>query len=342
MEQYVGLDVSQEQTSVCVLDGSGRVIWQGRCASLPEALASTIHARAPQAVKIGLEAGPLSSWLWHELQAMGLPVVCLDPRHAKAALAAQANKTDKNDAFGLAQIVRTGWYREVRVKSFASHALRGLLTSRAQLVRTRVDLANQIRGGLKPFGVIVGKGGGQTFADRAGERSAALPSLQPVIEALLQAWRCMSEQIGVLDRLVMATARQDEAVRRLMTVPGVGVVTALAFVGTIGDPSRFRRSSSTGAYLGLTPRRYQSGEVDRSGRISKCGDPLTRTYLFEAAGMLLTRVTRWSALKAWGTRLAKRIGRKKAIVALARKLAVLLHRIWQDGSEFRWSKEAVA
>ena len=158
MEQYVGLDVSQEQTSVCVLDGSGRVIWQGRCASLPEALASTIHARAPQAVKIGLEAGPLSSWLWHELQAMGLPVVCLDARHAKAALAAQVNKTDKNDAFGLAQIVRTGWYREVRVKSFASHALRGLLTSRAQLVRTRVDLANQIRGVLKPFGVIVGKG----------------------------------------------------------------------------------------------------------------------------------------------------------------------------------------
>jgi transposase len=152
----------------------------------------------------------------------------------------------------------------------------------------------------------------------------------------------VSEQIGILDRLVLAKARQDEAVRRLMTVPGVGVISALAFVGTIGDPSRFRRSSSTGAYLGLTPRRYQSGEVDRSGRISKCGDPLTRTYLFEAAGMLLTRVTRWSALKAWGTRLAKRIGRKKAIVALARKLAVLLHRIWQDGSEFRWSKEAVA
>jgi transposase len=246
MEQYVGSDVSQEQTSVCVLEAGGRIVWQGHCASPPEALASTIRARAPHAVKIGLEAGPLSSWLWHALQAMGLPVVCLDARHAKAALATHVNKTDKNDDLGLAQIVRTGWYREVRVKSFASHALRGPLTSRAQLVLTRVDLANQIRGVLKPFGVIVGKGGGQTFVDRVGERSIILPSLQPVIEALVQAWRCVSEQIAILDRLVLAKARQDEVVRRLMTVPGVGVVTTLAFVGTIGDPSRFRRSASTG------------------------------------------------------------------------------------------------
>jgi transposase len=342
MEQYVGLDVSQEQTSVCVIDGTGRIVWQGRCASTPEAIAATVRTRAPHATKIGLEAGPLSSWHWHTLHAMSLPVVCLDTRHAKAALAAQVNKTDKNDAFGLAQIVRTGWYREVQVKGFASHALRGLLTSRAQLVRTRVDLANQIRGVLKPFGVIVGKGGGRPFADRVQERGAEVPSLRPVIEALLAAWRCVSEQIDSLDRLILAKARKDEVVRRLMTVPGVGAITALAFVGTIGDPARFRRSSSTGAYLGLTPRRHQSGEVDRSGRISKCGDPLVRIYLFEAAGMLLTRVTRYSALKAWGTRLAKRAGRKKATVALARKLAVLLHRIWQDGSVFRWSKEAAA
>ena len=342
MQQYVGLDVSLEQTAICVIDGAGTPVWQGRCDSTPEAIAAVLRARAPGAVRIGLEAGPLSSWLWHELHELGFPVVCLDARHAKAALSMQVNKTDKNDAAGLAQIVRTGWYREVRVKSFQSHALRGLLTSRAQLVRMRVDLANQIRGVLKPFGLVVGKGTGQPFETRVRERAAAVPSLQPVIEALLAAWRCIRDQLDVLDRLVLTTARENSAVHRLMSVPGVGAITALAFVSSIGDPSRFQRSSSVGAYLGLTPRRYQSGEVDRSGRISRCGDRLVRTYLFEAAGMLLNRVTKWSSLKAWGVRLAKRIGTKKATVALARKLAIVLLRMWKDEAPFRWTKEARA
>ena len=322
MEHYVGLDVSQEQTAVCVVDDAGEIVWQGRCASTPQAIAATVRAKAPPAKRIGLEAGPLSSWHWHTLRALGLPVICLDARHARAALSAQVNKTDKNDALGLAQIVRTGWYREVQVKSFDSHARRGLLTSRAQLVRMRVDLANQMRGILKPFGLIVGKGTGQPFETRVRERAAAVPSLQPVLEALLAAWCCIRDQIATLDRLIVVMAREDAVVRRLMSVPGVGVLTAVAFVSVIGDPGRFRSSSSVGAYLGLTPRRHQSGELDRSGRISKCGDPLARTYLFEAAGMLLNRVTRFSALKAWGVRLVKRIGRKKATVAVARKLAV--------------------
>lgn len=158
----------------------------------------------------------------------------------------------------------------------------------------------------------------------------------------MTAWSRLIDQTAALDRLVLAAARKSKVVRRLMGVPGAGTLTALAFVSAIGDPSRFRRSSSVGAYFGLTPRRFQSGEVDRSGRISKCGDPLARTYLFDAAGMLLNRVPRWSALKAWGTRLAKRIGAKKATVALARRLAIVLHRMWTDGSEFHWSQEGAA
>src|SRR5918911_3477577 len=160
MEQYVGLDVSQEQTSVCVVDGQGKTLWQGKCASTPEAIATTIRARAPKVVRIGLESGPMSAWHWHELRRAGLPVVCLDARHAKAALALQLNKSDRNDARGLARIVRTGWYREVAVKSVDRQLVRSLLTARAQLVRMRVDLANQIRGILKPFGLIAGKGVG--------------------------------------------------------------------------------------------------------------------------------------------------------------------------------------
>ena len=340
MNHYVGLDVSLEQTSVCVIDGDGKTLWQGKCASTPEALAATIRARAPAAVRIGLESGPLSSWHWHELRKLGLPVVCLDARHAKAALALQLNKTDRNDARGLAQIVRTGWYREVAVKSVDSQLIRSMLTARAQLVRMRVDLANQIRGVLKPFGLVAGKGGGQPFIARVRALVAGGPPEQ-VAEALLAAWEAVGSQVAALSRRLIAMARQDQAVRRLMTAPGVGTLVALTYVSVIDDPERFARSSSVGAYLGLTPRRYQSGEEDHTGHISRCGDRLLRSYLFEAAGVILHRVSKWSALKAWGTRLAKRIGTKKATVAVARKLSVVLHRMLRDGSEFRWSaKEA--
>ena len=336
MDQYVGLDVSLEQTSICVVDSSGKPVWQGKCASTPETLAAVIHRRAPKVVRIGLESGPLSSWHWHELKRLGLPIVCLDARHAKAALSLQLNKTDQNDARGLAQIVRTGWYREVAVKSVDSQLLRSLLTARAQLVRMRVDLANQIRGILKPFGLLAGKGGGQPFMQRVRSLVAGGP-LQEVAEALLSARAAVSKQAATLSRRLVAIARHDTAVRRLMTAPGVGTLVATAYVSVIDTPERFANSYKVGAYVGLTPRRYQSGEEDYTGRISRCGDGLLRTYLFEAAGIILNRVSEWSALKARGTRLAKRAGTRKATVAVARKLAVILHRMLRDGTEFRWS-----
>lgn len=336
MEQYVGLDVSLELTSICVVGGDGKTLWQGKCASTPEAIAAAIRARAPDVVRVGLESGPLSAWHWHELRKLGLPVVCLDARHAKAALSLQLNKSDRNDARGLAQIVRTGWYREVAVKSWDSQLVRSLLTTRAQLVRMRVDLANQIRGVLKPFGLVAGKGGGQPFMERVRTLVADGP-LQEVAEALLSAWQAINDQVAALSRRLIAMARQDQAVKQLMTAPGVGVLVALTYVSVIDDPQRFSKSSSVGAYVGLTPRRFQSGEEDYTGRISKRGDALLRTYLFEAAGIILHRVAKGSALKVWGTRLVKRIGAKKATVAVARKLAGILHRMLRDGSEFRWS-----
>ena len=336
MEQYVGLDVSLELTSICIIDGSGKTLWQGKCASTPEAIAATIRARAAKLVRVGLESGPLSTWHWHELRKVGLPVVCLDARHAKAALSLQLNKSDRNDARGLAQIVRTGWYREVAVKSMDSQLVRSLLTTRAQLVRMRVDLANQIRGVLKPFGLVAGKGGGQPFAERVRTLVAGGP-LREVVEALLSAWQAIHSQISTLSRRLIVLARNDQVVKRLMTAPGVGVLVALTYVSVIDDPQRFAKSSSVGAYVGLTPRRFQSGEDDYTGHISRCGDALLRTYLFEAAGIILHRVAKWSTLKAWGTRLAKRVGTKKATVAVARKLSGILHCMWKQSSEFRWS-----
>jgi transposase len=340
MEQFVGLDVSQAETAICVVDAAGAVQWQGKCASTPEAISATLKQKAPQAVRIALETGPLSAWHWRALSKLGLPVVCIDARHAKAALAMQVNKTDANDAFGLAQIVRTGWYREVRIKSEQSHRTRGLLAARSKLVDMRKDVSNQLRGLLKVFGHVIKPAGGQSFETQARTLAEGDPVLSTTSEVLLATRHSLAEQIARLDKLLLTQARQDPTCRRLMSVPGVGAITAVAFTATIDDPTRFRHSSSVGAYLGLTPRRYQSGTIDVAGHISKTGDCLLRSYLFEAATTLLTRVQRWSTLKAWGMRLAKRIGQKKARVALARKLAVVLHRMWADGTEFRWTAEA--
>lgn len=338
-QQFVGLDVSQRETSVCVVDGSGRTTWQGRCVSDPEAIAAVLRARAPDLVRVGLESGPLSTWHWHALTGLGLPVVCLDARHAKAVLSMQLNKSDANDAHGLAQIVRVGWYREVRVKGMDAHLARALLGARAQLVAMQRTLSNQIRGVLKTFGLVVGHTSRGGFEARVRELVADRPALAEIAGALLALWRAAGEQIASLHKRLLAHARADEDVRRLMTAPGVGAVTAVAFAAAVEDPGRFKRSSSVGAYFGLTPRRYQSGEIDHAGRISKRGDPLTRSYLFEAANAVLTRVQKWCGLRAWGMRLAKRVGANKAKVAVARKLAVVLHKMWRDKEEFRWPAE---
>jgi transposase len=269
---------------------------------------------------------------------MGLPVVCLDSRHAQATMSGQVNKTDKNDAYGLAQIVRAGWYREVGVKSLDSHAVRSMLGARAQLVGMRVEVTNQIRGILKTFGIVLSRRTGEPFERLVAEACGANSDLlDHTLRSLLTVYACLKDQIRHLDRQLMACVRQSAVCQRLTTIPGVGILTALAFMTGVDDPSKFAKSRSVGVYFGLTPRCYQSGEIDQNRGISKCGDGLVRTYLFEAAGTLLTRVEKWSALKAWGLRLAKRSGLKKAKIAVARKLAVIMHRMWVDDAPFRWS-----
>jgi transposase len=343
MELYVGLDVSLKETSICVVDGSGRIVSEGTVISEPAAIAAFIEAKAGSALRIGLETGPTTTWLWHELRALGLPVICIDARHAKAALTLQINKSDRNDAVGLARIMQCGWYKEVQVKSLPCHEVRAVLNGRAQLVKIKRDLENQIRGLLKNLGLIIGKAGGNVFTRRVEELLGRHGLLWEAVRPLLEVREKVRREIAGLTRKLLALARDNDESRRLMTVPGIGPITALAFHSAIDDPSRFRRSRSVGAYFGLTPRRYASGEVDWSGRISKCGDTMVRSYLFEAAGVLLTRVPQWCKLKAWGHRLWKRIGFKKAKVAVARKLAVILHRMWRDGTDFIWSsKEAAA
>lgn len=262
---YVGLDVSLETTAVCVIDDQGVVLWRGKCASTPDSIAAAVQAHAPAAVRVGLETGQLSNWLTLNLRRRHVTVVCLDARHAKAALSLQINKTDANDAFGLAQIVRTGWYREVAVKSMDAHTLKMLLVARSQLVSQRQKTANTIRGLLKTFGLVIARGSKGPFPIRVREQIAGNDVLAAIVEPLLVVWHALREQIAMLDSQVLARARADAAARHLMTIPGVGVVVALAYTAVIDDPARFRRSASVGAYVGLTPPRYQSGEVDRGG-----------------------------------------------------------------------------
>lgn len=340
MEQFVGLDVLQRLTHICVVDREGRVLWRGSCPTTPEDIGNTLKDHAPGAVRVGFETGPLSTWLWHGLKKVGLPIVCLDARHAKAALSMQVNKSDRNDAFGLAQIVRTGWYREVGVKSLENHQIRAVLGARAQLVGMRTDLRNQIRGLLKVFGVVLERHSDRSFEERVKEVARAAPDvLATSLRSLIAILKPVCAQIALLDRLTIEQARERPMARHLMSAPGVGVLTAMAFVSTVEDPAKFRKSRSVGAYFGLTPRRYQSGEVDTSGRISKWGDSLVRAYLFEAATALLTTCKKWSALKAWGLRIAKRSGMNKPRIAVARKLAVILHQMWTTGEDFRWSNK---
>jgi transposase len=336
MKQYVGLDVSQRETAVCVVSETGQLIFEGKAKSDPGDLTNLLRKHAPLAERIGFETGAMSSWLWHELRRVELPVVCIDARHAHAALSVRMNKSDQNDARGLAELVRVGWYREVKVKSEESQKIRAILVARARLVSMRRDIENQVRSLIKEYGLLFPRSIGQQFRNTVNDLLGEDHQLLIVVAPLLSIHEHICRQQSEFDDEVRRLAKQDETTRRLMTVPGVGVITALTFRHTIDDPSRFRSASLVGAYLGLTPRRKQSGETDTSGMISRWGDRLLRTYLFEAATVLLYRTKKWSSLKAWGMKLAKRIGMKKAKVAIARKIAVILHCIWVDGTTFDW------
>ena len=338
MVEYVGLDVSKEETAFCVKDSDGAVLGRGKVATDPKTLFEALreHCLCPE--RIVVETGTLSGWLARELGRLGIAVDVIDARQAHAVMKLQHNKTDANDAALLAEIARTGFCRPVAVKSEAAQQDRVLLKARSHLVRQRRDTENTIRGLLGSLGLRFAKGSGKL----AGRVRAALEDdgeLAATIEPLLSSVAALGREIARLDKAVMARAKADPACRLMMSAPGVGPVTALAFVATIGDAERFAKSRTVGPYVGLTSRRWQSGEMDYSGRISKHGDAMLRSLLFEAANSLLTVVRRAHPLKDWAHRVRKRTSHKKACVALARKLAVILHRMLITGEAFRWPEK---
>jgi transposase len=340
MDYYAGIDVSLELSRVCVMDTTGKILREAKVASEPEALVRFFKELGIPLARLGLEAGPLSQWLHAGLVAAGLEAVLVETRHVKAALSAMTVKTDRRDARGIAHLIRMGWYRPVHGKSLPAQEVRALLTARKLLQSKLLDLELSLRGILRGFGLKVGEVNNGQFATRIRNLVAGHAMLEPMTEPLLRAREVMRSEFAVLHRRLLTIVKADEVCRRLMTVPGVGAVVAITFTTAVDDPARFAGSKAVGAHFGLTPKKYQSGETDVTGGITRVGDAMVRTVLYEAANVLLSRTTRFSALKRWAPDVAQRRGLKRAKVALARKLAVILHRIWVDGSTFRWGKEA--
>ena len=343
MKYFTGIDVSLRSVSICVVDEAGAVRYETKVAADVDLIVEYLRRCSPAIKQVGFEAGTLTQYLTYGLQAAGFEVICLEARQVAATLAAMRNKTDRNDARGLAQILRSGWYRRVHVKSIESHQVRALLSSRKTILSKCVDLENELRGLLKIFGVRLAPRVGHGSFDQAVRTTVTDdPLLARALVPLLDARTVLYKTYLKLDNAVKAIVRSDPICQRLMSVPGVGPVTSLTFKVGVDDPGRFRSSRTVAAHFGLTPRRYQSGETDNPGRISKAGDADVRRALYTAAHALMTRSDAWSTLKVWGLRLAKIRGHRRAVGAVARKLAVILHRMWLDATRVRASRIEVA
>jgi transposase len=335
MNYYAGIDVSLECSSVCVVDGTGKIVREAEIASEPEALITWLGSLGFRLERIGLEAGPLSQWLCAALRQAGLEVELLETRHVRDAFKAMSVKTDRNDARNIAQLMRLGWFRPVHCKSTEAQEARAVLGARKLLQSKLLDVQNSLRGILRGFGLKVGKTTERSFAARINELVAGHPRLEAVAQGLLAAHAVLLREFNVLDKLVGKIARAHPQARLLMTTPAVGPNIGLTYASAIDDPKRFKSSKAAGPHFGLTPRKYQSGQTDVSGRITKVGDASVREALYQAAHLILTRpIKNCSALKSWAMRIAKRAGMRKAKVALARKLAVILHRMLADGQPF--------
>lgn len=341
MEHYAGIDVSMEQSSLCVIDGKGEIVLEAVVDTHPDVIADALSPYEATLKRVGQETGALSPWIHKHLRAHGLPIVCMEAGHTRAALKSMRNKTDRNDARGLAQILRTGWFQPVYIKSDEAYRMRLLLTARRNLKRKFLDLENAVRHSLKAFGIRLGHVARKDFERKVREHLQDDPVMTSMVEGLLTARAVLWKEHLKLHNLIVRVVGRDELMRRFTSVPGVGPITAMSFRAAVDDPNRFQKSRIVGAHFGLTPKRYQSGDtVDRPGCISKRGDKEVRAVLYEAAKSLLTRYKGWCSLKAWGLQIAHRSGHKKAVAAVARKLAVIMYAMWRDDSAFQFSNPA--
>ena len=343
MEHYAGIDVSLECSSVCVVDGTGKIVREGKAASDPAALIGWFGSLGFELGRIGLEAGPLLQWLYAAMKQAGLAVELLETRHVHDAFKAMPVKSDRNDARGIAQLMRLGWFRPVHCKSIGAQEVRAVLTARKLVQTKRLDVENSLRGILRGFGLKVGKTTDRSFAGRIQDLVKGHPNLAAISQALLAVRAVLLDEFKAFEKRVRAMSLLDAKARLLMSTPAVGPIVSLTYASAIDDPARFKSSKQVGPHFGLTPKRYQSGETDRSGRISKIGDASVREALYQAAHIMLTKpIKGCSELKSWAMRIARRAGMNKAKVALARKLAVIMHRMLANRTPFNAAAAAAA
>ncbi|MCP5505845.1 MAG: IS110 family transposase [Chlamydiales bacterium] len=339
MKHYIGLDISKKETAVCMIDEQGKVLHEKMVITDPDTIYDTIKGFGNYEIDtVGLESGSWSYWMEEELISRGLPALTCDARKIATFLSLKINKTDKNDARGIAECLRVGCISTIAPKSKRHLGLSVLLKSRKQLVMGKVDLQMAIRGLIKPFGKMMNPHQGKAFIESVLKNIKELPeTAREGIEAMIECFKKLTEEIKRLDKQITKLAGEIPETKRLMSIPGIGMVTALTYYTEIGNPKRFKKSKDVGAYIGLTPRQYSSGETERLGRISKKGPPMIRSLLVEAGIVILTRSSKWSKLKAWGHKIEKKHGRKKAAVALGRKLAVIMHQLLvKEDEQFKY------
>lgn len=340
MESVAGLDVGVKHSTLCVVRRDTRAmkaVSRHRTVTAPSAIGEWLSAQGVG--RVGLEAGAQSAWLARELAAQGLEVTVMETRRQRAFGSYSKLKTDERDARLIGEALATGLYTRVHVRSAWSQEVRALLGARLQLKRQAQQSRQFIRGQLRALGIELGRTSGKKWLAAAEAAVAGCDGpLGQALKALLVNCRALAEQVVVLDREIRRLARQDAPCRRMMTAPGAGLLSALALRASLDDAERFARSAEVGPYLGLTPARWQSGALDRRGGITKQGDGLVRAYLYEAAVSLLERQKRDCPLRRWGLQQQARLGKRRTRVAVARKLAVLMHKLWRSGQSFDWNR----
>lgn len=340
MRLFVGLDVSLAKTAICVVSEHGKIVNEAQVASEPEVLVRWAREQEGTIAAIGLEAGPLSQWLHRGLSGAGLDVVLMETRQVKGALKAMPIKTDRRDAEGIARLLHLGWFRPVHCKSVSAQEVRAVLGARKALQQGMIALEMSLRGLLRNFGLKVGAISRGRYEHRIRELAEGNPMLEVATGPMLRARASLRLELAGLERHVRQLAQEDPVCRRLMSMPGVGAVVALTYRSAVDDPARFTSSKKVGPWVGMTPSRNQSGERDVSGGITKAGDVNLRRALCQAATVMMHR-GRSTWLRTWAAQVARRRGAKRAMVALARRISVILHRMWVDDTDFR-SDTAVA
>lgn len=340
MTYYAGLDVSMKTTSIAITNEKGKICFETMCKTDPETIATIIQNTGFSCEKIGIESGCISFWLIEELKKLSLPAICIESRQMAAIIGLKINKTDKNDARLIAHAMRCNLYKEVFHKTKGSVEIGIQMGTRKLLIDIRTKLKNSVRGFLKAYGIRLGSVSHKKFSEEVQKSLQDVEEcVKEAIERLLNSYEEVRSNIEKAEESLKQLSQTDPVIALFESIPGVGTITALTFKAVIDDPTRFTNPRDIGAYLGLTPRQYSSGESTKQGRISKCGNVELRTLLIECALVMLTRTNSWSKLKAWGLRIMKKSGVKKAATAVARKLAIIMLRMWQDGKAFIWSEK---